>query len=134
MSTSTDGVASRSFISGSSEWPPASSLASSPCSASSGDGLVGRVGPDVVERGGDHADAPLLAWIAGHTRSGVAGMSMSVMPKRRQRVDDGVHDGRGAEPIVPASPMPLTPSGLVGLGVTVWSSVKLGSSAADGTR
>ena len=33
-STSTVGVASRSFISGSSEWPPARSLASSPCSAS----------------------------------------------------------------------------------------------------
>ena len=45
-----------------------------------GDGGVGRVGPDVVEGGGDHADAPLLAWIACHTRSGVAGMTMSVMP------------------------------------------------------
>ena len=33
-STSTDGVASRSFIRGSSEWPPARSLASSPCSRS----------------------------------------------------------------------------------------------------
>ncbi len=39
----------------------------------------------------------------------------------------------GVEPIVPASPMPLTPSGLVGLGVTVWSSLKLGISAALGT-
>ena len=56
--SSTAGVASRSFISGSSEWPPASSLASSPCSASSDERLVGRVGPHVVERGGDHAHAP----------------------------------------------------------------------------
>ena len=40
----------------------------------------------------------------------------------------------GAEPIVPASPMPLTPSGFVGLGVTVWPSSKLGTSAADGTQ
>jgi hypothetical protein len=30
-SMSTDGDASRSFMSGISEWPPASSLASSPC-------------------------------------------------------------------------------------------------------
>ena len=58
MSMSTDGAASRSFISGSSEWPPASSLASSPCSPSGGDGAVGGVGPDVVEGGGDHAGAP----------------------------------------------------------------------------
>ena len=29
----------------------------------------------------------------------------------------------GAAPIVPASPMPLTPSWLVGDGVTVWPSV-----------
>ena len=33
-STSSDGAASRSFISGSSEWPPASTLASSPPSRS----------------------------------------------------------------------------------------------------
>ncbi len=35
MSTSSDGAAKRSFMSGSSECPPASSLASSPPSASS---------------------------------------------------------------------------------------------------
>ena len=40
----------------------------------------------------------------------------------------------GVAAIVPASPMPFTPSGFVGLGVTVWSSSKLGISAADGTR
>ena len=38
----------------------------------------------------------------------------------------------GVLAMVPASPMPLAPIGLVGLGVVVWSSVKLGSSAADG--
>jgi hypothetical protein len=32
-STSTDGAASRSFMSGISDWPPASSFASSPASA-----------------------------------------------------------------------------------------------------
>ena len=33
MSISSSGAARRSFITGSSEWPPASTLASSPCSA-----------------------------------------------------------------------------------------------------
>ena len=40
----------------------------------------------------------------------------------------------GAAPIVPASPMPLTPSWLVGDGVTVWPSVSDGTSLAAGTR
>ncbi len=40
----------------------------------------------------------------------------------------------GAEAMVPASPTPLAPRGSIGLGVTVESSSKLGSSAADGTR
>ena len=39
----------------------------------------------------------------------------------------------GVLAMVPASPMPLAPIGLVGLGVVVWSSVKLGNSAAVGT-
>ena len=34
--------------------PPASSFASSPCSASAAVGAVDRVGAQVVERGGDH--------------------------------------------------------------------------------
>ena len=41
-STSTVGVASRSFISGSNDMPPARNFASSPCSAISAIGLVGR--------------------------------------------------------------------------------------------
>ena len=71
--------------------------------------------------------------MAVHTRSGWAGMAMSVMPSG-DRASTMALMTVGAEPIVPASPMPLTPSGLVGLGVTVWSSLKLGSSAADGTQ
>ena len=55
-SISTAGTASRSFIIGSSECPPAISLASSPCSASSAIACVDGVGADVVERGRDHAD------------------------------------------------------------------------------
>ena len=44
-------------------------------------------------------------------------------------VDHGVLHGGGA-PIVPASPMPLTPSGLSVVGVSMATSSKLGSSAA----
>ena len=38
----------------------------------------------------------------------------------------------GVEPMVPASPMPLAPMGLRCVGVSMVSSVKLGSSAAEG--
>ena len=38
----------------------------------------------------------------------------------------------GVEPIVEASPMPLAPSGLSGVGVSVERTSKLGSSAAVG--
>ena len=38
----------------------------------------------------------------------------------------------GVAPMVPASPIPLTPNGLRWVGVAMSSSVKLGSSAADG--
>ena len=40
----------------------------------------------------------------------------------------------GVEAIVPASPTPFTPSGLVGLGVTVESVSRPGTSEAAGTR
>ena len=101
-------------------------------------GLVGRVGADVVERGGDHCTPPEPlpdrdAWIAAQTRSGVAGMSMSVTP-RGASASTTAFITAGVAAIVPASPMPFTPSGFDGLGVTVWSSSMLGTSAADGTR
>ena len=79
------GVARRSFISGSSEWPPASSLASSPCSVEQRDGLVGRAGPDVVERDGDHDASP---------GSVVVGVRTVVTRRRRPaaRGQDGLDD------------------------------------------
>ena len=40
---------------------------------------------------------------------------------------------QAAEPIVPASPQPLTPSGFTGEGVTVWSSSSRGIWLALGT-
>jgi hypothetical protein len=42
---STSGAASRSFISGSSEWPPARNFASSPYSGRQVERLVGGLGP-----------------------------------------------------------------------------------------
>ena len=45
------------------------------------DGVVDGLGPFVVEGGGDHERASCLsAFSSDHTRSGVAGMSTSVMP------------------------------------------------------
>ena len=43
-------------------------------------------------------------------------------------------DIAGVEPIVAASPMPLAPSGLRGVGVSVECTSKFGRSAAEGTR
>ena len=60
-STSTAGVARRSFMSGSSDMPPARSLASSPCSASAASASSALAGADVVERGGDHGRSAAAA-------------------------------------------------------------------------
>jgi hypothetical protein len=60
-------------------------------------------------------------------------MSMSVTPKGC-RASTTALITVGVAAMVPASPMPLTPRGLVGLGVTVESSRKFGTSAADGTQ
>ena len=53
--------------------------------------------------------------------------------ERAERVDDRVGHRRGARDAAPASPTPLTPSGLTGDGVTVSSSSKLGSHEARGS-
>ena len=37
----------------------------------------------------------------------------------------------GVDPMVPDSPMPLAPSSLIGVGVSMWTVSKLGSSAAE---
>ena len=54
ISINTDGCASRSFISGNSEWPPARNLASSPYSPINADRLLSRTGPHVVKRCRNH--------------------------------------------------------------------------------
>ena len=60
-------------------------------------------------------------------------MSMSVTPYGASASTTALITA-GGEAIAPVSPTPLTPSGFVGLGVSVRSSSNEGSSAADGTR
>ena len=69
--------------------------------------------------------------IAAQTRSGVHGMSMCRTP-RCETASMTAFWIAGVEPIVAASPMPLAPSGLIGVGVSVECVSKLGISAADG--
>ena len=58
---------------------------------------------------------------------------MSVMPSAASASTTAFITAAG-EAIAPVSPTPLTPSGLVGLGVSVRYSSQRGNSAADGTR
>src|SRR5581483_9526783 len=67
------------------------------------------------------------SWIARHTRSGRSGMSMCRTPKGRS-ASTTAFTTAGVEPIVAASPMPFAPSGLTGVGVTVWSVTNAGRS------
>ena len=69
--------------------------------------------------------------IARHTRSDVHGMSRWRTP-RWARASITAFCTAGVDPIVAASPMPLAPSGLSGVGVSVERTSKLGSSAAVG--
>src|SRR5215831_20560985 len=73
------------------------------------------------------------SWIAFQTRSGVIGMSMWRIP-RWATASTTAFCTAGVAPIVPDSPMPLAPSGLWGLGVTVVAVVTVGISLADGIR
>ena len=56
--------------------------------------------------------------MAFQTRSGVAGMSMWRTP-RWDEASTTAFCTAGVAPIVPASPMPLTPSGLTSVGVSM---------------
>src|SRR6266536_3178359 len=112
--------------------------------ANIGRGEAGHVAQEVHEQGairdvgrnlaavhghGDLHWLPLASLIAAQTRSGVAGMSMWRTP-RWLTASMTAFCAAGAAPIVPASPIPLAPSGLMPVGVSLASSSKLGSSAA----
>jgi hypothetical protein len=67
-----------------------------------------------------------------HTRRGVAGISMWRNPKRRWRASTIALMTAGGAPTAPASPAPLTPSGLAVEG-TLWvEKAKNGTSSARG--
>src|SRR5439155_1479243 len=93
-------------------------------------GVLDRFRDLVLERCRDHA---LASSRARQTRSGVAGISMSWTPNG-VRASTTALITAGVEAIAPVSPTPFTPSGLLGLGVTVRSTSNERSSAADGTR
>ena len=71
--------------------------------------------------------------MARRTVMGEAGIRTSVMPWGR-RASTTAFMTAGVEAMVPASPMPFTPMGLVPDGVTVWSNFMSMHSAAEGTR
>ena len=77
-----------------------------------------RTDPDVVESSGNHRLAPVCAaWTAAQIRGGVRGMSRWVMPNGC-KASSTAWTMQGGAAIDPLSPMPLTPSGLVGEGVS----------------
>ena len=70
--------------------------------------------------------------MASQTRAGEAGMSRSVTPEPRKASSTALITA-GGEPIAPASPQPLVPSGLWVQGVQTVSSVNFGRSSARGS-
>ena len=71
--------------------------------------------------------------MARQTRCGVHGISTSVTPSGRS-ASITASTTAGVEAMVPASPTPLTPSGLLVAGVCVRSVTNVGRSRADGSR
>src|SRR6202049_1103647 len=94
-------------------------------------GPVRHFGGDLaaVDRHGDLHWLSLASLIAVQTRIGVVGMSMWRTPRWLTASMTALCMA-GVAPIVPASPIPLAPSGLTVAGVSLTSSSKLGSSAA----
>ena len=128
MSTSFDGRAIRSFMRRHQRVPAGEHLRVAVARAEQLDALLDALGDLVVERCRDHDFA---SSIARQTRSGVAGIWMSVTPRCESASTTALITA-GAAAIVPVSPTPLTPNGFVGLGLSVRSSSYDGSSAADG--
>src|SRR6266567_1475044 len=73
---------------------------------------------NIVEGCGNHRSAPARAfWIADQIRGGVIGMSRCFIPNGESASSTActMHGGAAIEPL---SPIPLTPIGLVGEGVS----------------
>ena len=98
-------------------------------------GRAPRSGRVSKNAGGSRHGEPLLpaaaSLMARQTRSGVQGISRWRTP-RWLRASTTAFWTAGIEPIVPDSPMPFAPSGLSGVGVSVFSVSNEGSSAALG--
>src|SRR5207245_7885882 len=88
---------------------------------------------DVVEGCRDHRFDPPFSCIRCQCFWGLAGMSMSFTPNGL-RASATAFISAAVDAMVPASPIPLTPSGLVGLGVTSDSVSNMGRSDAVGIR
>src|SRR6185295_16359271 len=82
----------------------------------------------LAQAGGRAAPA---SWFARQTRYGVAGMSMWRMPYSESASMMAL-TSEGSEPAQPASPQPLTPSGLVVAGAGWLAVANSGVSAARG--
>src|SRR5690606_40364751 len=95
--------------------------------------LLEGAGTDVLEGSGDHAAPPFALCRARQTRSGVHGIRTSFTPYGRSASTTALTTA-GVAAMVPASPTPLTPSGLVVAGVSVRSVTNSGRSAAVGSR
>ena len=89
--------------------------------------------PQATVPPGSRSDFSAPWEMARQTRSGVHGICTSLMPHGRSASTIALTTA-GVEAMVPASPTPLTPSGLVVDRLTVRSVVKLGRSAAEGSR
>src|SRR3989454_5773787 len=93
------------------------------------DGFTQRCWNDVLEVLRNHdAFLPFRIFQIFSDRSG---MSICVMPNSAS-ASTTAFTTAGVDPIVPASPTPLTPSGFTGDGVTVRSSSNSGKSCARG--
>jgi hypothetical protein len=120
-----------SFMEARSVWPPASGLAPAA-------GQLGRIGHGggPFECEGIHGVVPSLFSVRGgslhrfpDTRWGEAGMSKSFTPSGASASSKALITA-GGEPMAPASPQPLVPSGLCVHGVHTVSSLNCGKSAA----
>src|SRR5205807_893282 len=90
--------------------------------------LVDRGGASVFECSRYHWRASFIIF---QSLSGLAGMSTCLIPSGLSASQMALITAALAA-IVPASPIPLTPRSLVGLGVIVWSRNRGGISFADG--
>ena len=127
MSISRSGRASRKFSSGTRLWPPASTLASSPCSASRA---------SVLDRawGSSYSRRRLHALLPRGEGDDALGGQRQPRHLHPQRIRDGIRDRRPTA-AVPPSPAPFAPSGFRGVGASsVTSTSTCGTSAAVGSR